>query len=161
MIFSIRGYPVRAFTALLVLLCLGAEVSAAEADKHRLRFVGFTRYRDACYVDMVKTKPAKGSVMAAWIWIKPAEKSILRSRLKQEFRAAGKSIASLSHMEQLKELDCRSERIRHVGTFYYDSQGRLLFERRYRQVSWQLIRPGSLWDNLRTVVCSMEKPPET
>lgn len=146
-------YLLGALTSVFIVLAATAADGAGETDKNHLRFVGFTRYRDAFYVDTLKTKLTQHAVMSVWTWVKPAPKSILRSRLKREFRMAGHTVAALSHIEQLKEVDCRSDRIRHLKTSYYDEKGRLLFEKHYRHAAWQLIRPGSLWEALRRVVC--------
>lgn len=131
----------------------------AKAEEGKWQFVGFTRFRDALYVDMTRTKPIKGETLTVWSRIKPAKNNLLRKSLKKEFSKARKSVEDLSHIELQKEINCSGDRIRHLKIIYFDKKGNVLLEKRNPGAPWQLIKPGSLWEELRNAVCGAPKTP--
>jgi len=139
----------------LILLCLLLLplTGRAEGDEKSWRFVGFTRYRDAMYVDMTRVTEGKDRTLTVWTRVKPAPKSILRNRLQGEFKKARRSVKELASVEQQKELDCRRERIRHLRTVYRDREGRVLIDRKSPASLWQLVGPAGLWRSLSDNVC--------
>ncbi|MCX7816165.1 MAG: hypothetical protein N2317_01465 [Syntrophales bacterium] len=132
-------------------------VSTVKAEEGKWRFIGFTRFRDALYVDMTRTKPIRGGTLNVWSRIKPAKNNLLRKNLKKDFVKAQKSVEDLSHIELQKEINCSGDRIRHLKIVYFDKKGNVLLEKRNPGAPWQLIKPGSLWEALRNAVCETPK----
>jgi len=139
------------------LLVLALFVTPADARDEKWRFVGFTRYRDALYVDMNRTKVAGEGILSVWTRITPKEKSLFRGRLRQDLHRLGKSGREVKFLEMNKEIDCRRNRIRHVKLIYYDRRERLVVATGDPRSPWKPIQLGSLWPDLQKAVCGVKK----
>ena len=133
---------------------IGLMVAEVEAGKEEWRHVGFTRYRDALYVDMNRTQTLRPGILSVWTRITPAENSLFRGRLRQDLQRLGKSARNVKYLEMNKEIDCQGHRIRHVKLMYYDRRDRLLASTGDSRSSWKTIQAGSLWPDLQKAVCN-------
>jgi hypothetical protein len=132
---------------------LGATPVYAQAGKEQWAFVGFTKYRDALYIE--KKSVSYPSPDIAWVWslIAPSEKSKYRQEVKEDLKKFKKPAKGLKYIEILNEIDCRGSRIRFLQIVYFSAQGSIIHSAASADQEWKIIYPGSLWQNMQSTAC--------
>jgi hypothetical protein len=132
---------------------LGATPVCAQTGKEQWIFVGFTKYRDALYIE--KKSISHPSPDNAWVWslIAPSEKSKYREEVKGELRKLKKSAKGLKYTEILNEIECRGNRIRFLQIVYFDAEGSIIHLAASADQEWKIIYSGSLWQNIQSAAC--------
>ncbi|MDX9823289.1 MAG: hypothetical protein RBT20_15265 [Syntrophales bacterium] len=116
-------------------------------------FVGFTKYRDAVYLDPDRLARKSPEEFLAVCRIAPSAKSRYLRQIQTEFRKVKKSSAGFRYVEISAGIQCRNKTIRFVGVKYFTADGRLLHSHEEPGAPWSPIASGSLWDSLRGSVC--------
>ena len=111
--------------------------------------MGFTKYRDALYMD--RESIFRPSPDISWVWslIAPSEKSKYRKEIREEQRKLKKSSKGLKYGEILNEIDCRESRIRLLQIVYFDAQRSIIHSAASSDQVWKIIYPGSLWQTMQ------------
>jgi hypothetical protein len=132
---------------------LGASPVYTQGGKEQWIFVGFTKYRDALYIE--KKSVSHSSPDIAWVWslIAPSKKSKYRQEVKGELRKLKKSAKGLKYTEILNEIDCRGNRIRFLQIVHFNAEGSIIHSAASADQEWKIIYPGSLWQNMQSAVC--------
>ncbi|HOG16306.1 MAG TPA: hypothetical protein PLB96_03085 [Syntrophales bacterium] len=121
-------------------------------------FVGYTKYRDAVYLDSSRLTKRSPDESLAVCRIAPSGKSRYTRQVQAEIRKAKKSSAGFRYLEISAGIDCRNKAIRFVGVRYFTADGRLLHANEEPDAPWKPVAAGSLWDSLRGSVCGKESP---
>ncbi len=137
----------------IALYFLGTNPVCAQGEKEQWIFVGFTKYRDALYIE--KKSVSRPSPDIAWVWslIAPSEKSKYRQEIKEDLKKLKKSAKGLKYTEILNEIDCRGSRIRFLQIIYFHAQGSIIHSAVSADQEWKPIYPGSLWQNMQSTAC--------
>jgi hypothetical protein len=132
---------------------LGANPVYAQSGKEQWIFVGFTKYRDALYIE--KKSISRPSPDNAWVWslIAPSEKSKYREEIKGELKKLKKSAKGLKYTEILNEIECRGNRIRFLQIVYFNAEGSIIHSAASADQEWKIIYSGSLWQNIQNAAC--------
>lgn len=135
------------FIALLSAAFSGFRATPAEAGGGAWTLAGFTKYRDAVFIDRNTISHPSPSTVAVWVKIKPSQKSRLYRALKREL--AG----DFWHVEILNEIDCAKSSIRSLEIVYYDQEGGVLSSRTQAGAAGKNIAEASLWELVRKAAC--------
>jgi hypothetical protein len=132
---------------------LGANPVYAQGGKEQWIFVGFTKYRDALYIE--KKSISHPSPDNAWVWslIAPSEKSKYRQEVKGELKKLKKSAKGLKYTEILNEIECRGNRIRFLQIVHFNAEGSIIHSAASADQEWKIIYSGSLWQNMQSAAC--------
>jgi hypothetical protein len=132
---------------------LGATLVYAQGGKEQWTFVGFTKYRDALYIE--KKSVSYSSPDIAWVWslIAPSEKSKYRQEVKGELKKLKKSAKGLKYIEILNEIECRGNRIRFLQIVHFNADGSIIHAAASADQEWKRIYSGSLWQNMQSAAC--------
>lgn len=136
-----------------VFILLGSCGYVFAAEESKWSFVGFTKYRDALFIDktrLSRTSPGKALVSAR---IEPAAKSLFRKNIKREIPQYKNSSKSFKYLVLEMELSCRSHRMRFPEIQFFSEAGKLLHTAADPEAPWKPVRPGSLWKDLEDAVC--------
>ena len=125
--------------------------SGAQGAKWEL--VGFTKYRDAVFVDMNRVSPLPDQRSRVWSRITPAARSRYFRQIRDDLKAAGKAYREFSFIETLNEVDCQGSQIRYWKVIYYTHSGLVIHATRDENPQWKPVRPGSLWEVLKESAC--------
>lgn len=141
-------------TILFPLLLGGADgIVAAEENQNPWSFVGFTRYRDALYLDKSRlTRSPDGKVLVSAL-IKPAAGSLFRNNIQREIPTYHKSLENFQYLVLVVEFNCPEERMRFLVVQFRDASDQNLHTATDAQAPWKPIKPGSLWKDLAGTVC--------
>ena len=145
--------------SLLIFLCLMCISFSwitsvyAEARKEKWTFMGFTKYRDALYIEMNSISHPFPNIVWVWSFIAPSEKSKYLQQIKKEVEKSKKSTGGLKSTEILNEIDCAKNRIRYGQIVYLTIGGTIIHSADNPDSEWKDIYPGSLWQNMRNAVC--------
>ena len=132
---------------------LGAAPACAQAGKEQWIFVGFTKYRDALYIEKNSVSYPSPDIARVWSLVAPSEKSKYRQEVKGELKKLRKSAKGLKYAEILNEIECRGNRIRFLQIFYFNAEGSIIHSAASADYEWKIIYPGSLWQNMQGAVC--------
>ncbi|MFB3925998.1 MAG: surface-adhesin E family protein [Syntrophales bacterium] len=143
-----------AWVILLFFVFTGSAAFSSGADPSRWKLVGFTKYRDALFLDRESLERLPGDTLKATVKISPSPKSKFLRQLRKELKARGKSAGFLGHVEYSMEIDCRANAMRFIHAAYYRKDGKLIYERDYTADGWKPVTAGSLWDMLHESACS-------
>jgi hypothetical protein len=132
---------------------LGATPACAQAGKEQWIFVGFTKYRDALYIEKKSVSYPSPDIARVWSLIAPSEKSKYRQEVKGELKKLKKSAKGLKYIEVLNEIECRGNRIRFLQIFYFNAEGSIIHSAASADYEWKIIYSGSLWQNIQSAVC--------
>jgi len=116
-------------------------------------FVGFTKYRDAVYLDESRLVRKSAESVAAVCRIAPSQKSRYFKQVLAELRKAKKSSTGFRYVEILSEVGCRENALRFLGVTYFSIHGEILHAKQEPAAPWTPVQPGSLWDALRKNAC--------
>ena len=125
----------------------------AQAGKEQWTFVGFTKYRDALYIEKKGIFYPSPDIAMVWSLIAPSEKSKYRQEVKGELKKLKKSAKGLKYTEILNEIECRGNRIRFLQIVYFNAQGSIIHSAASADQEWKIIYSGSLWQNIQSAAC--------
>ena len=142
------------FLCLLMLLAVFCP-SWVDAEKTGAEwvFVGFTKYRDALFIDMSRLACETDQRPQVWSRITPAERSKYYKQIRRDLSKVNINPQEFRYLEVLNEIDCRNRRIRYLKIIYFRPDGRVIHDTRDDGPVWKSVYSGSLWDNLLTTVC--------
>ncbi len=132
---------------------LGATSVCAQAGKEQWIFVGFTKYRDALYIEKKSVSYPSPDIARVWSMIAPSEKSKYREEVKGELKKLKKSAKGLMYTEILNEIECRGNRIRFLQIVHFNAEGSIIHSAVSADYEWKIIYPGSLWQNIQSAAC--------
>ena len=132
---------------------LGATPVCAQAGKEQWVFVGFTKYRDALYIEKKSVSHPSPDIARIWSLIAPSEKSKYRQEVKGELKKLKKSAKGLKYIEILNEIECRGNRIRFLQIVYFNAEGSIIHSAISGDQEWKIINSGSLWQNIQSAAC--------
>lgn len=116
-------------------------------------FVGFTKYRDALFIDKANlSRKTAGKVLFA-ARIEPSPKSLLRRNIKQEIPQYKKSLKNFKFIVMETEMDCPSNRMRIRKIQFLTAEGRVMHIAADPDAPWRSVKTGSLWNDLKGAVC--------
>ena len=132
---------------------LGATPVYAQAGKEQWIFVGFTKYRDALYIEKKSVSYPSPDIARVWSMIAPSEKSKYRQEVKGELKKLKKSAKGLKYTEILNEIECKGNRIRFLQIVHLTAEGSIIHSAASADQEWKIIYPGSLWQNIQSAAC--------
>jgi hypothetical protein len=138
------------FSAFLLVGILPAWV---EAQNAKWVFVGFTKYRDAVFMDINRVSHLPDQCTQVWSRITPSTQNKYFRQIQKDLKNAGKDYGEFKYIETLNEVDCQNNQIRYVKVIYYDKSRSAIHATRDENPGWKPIHPGSLWDALQGAVC--------
>lgn len=151
-------YRPRCVILLVLGLCLyltligSGDVAEATGD-NPWSFIGFTKYRDALFIDKSRlTRSESGKVIVAAL-IKPAPKSLFRRRINREVPSYKSSLKNFQFLVMVMEMDCPQKRMRFLVIQFRDDADKVLQTTSDARAPWRPIKPGSLWKDLHGAVC--------
>jgi len=123
------------------------------AEESKWSFVGFTKYRDALFIDKASlSRPSEGKVLIT-TRIEPAAKSLFRKNIKREIPHYKKSLKNFKYLIMEAELACPEHRMRFLKIQFFDEEGNILHTAADPAAPWKPFKPGSLWKDLEKAVC--------
>jgi hypothetical protein len=132
----------------------GIFTPVAEGREGKWILVGFTKYRDAFFMDSDSIYPSAGNMVTVWTAIAPSKKSPFLRQIKEILISRQKPAGSFKSVVSLYQIDCKKNQYGTLIVIYYDTKGATLHSVHYSQLNWQPIEPGSLWYSLQTAVCA-------
>lgn len=141
------------FIFFMYLALVGIFPIYAEAGEANWVFMGFTKYRDALYIEMNSVYYPSHTVAGVWSLIAPSKKSKYLQEVKRELKNVKKSAGGFKYSEILNEIDCTNNRIRYLQIVYFNKEGETIHSATTSDGEWKTISSGSLWDTLRKAVC--------
>jgi hypothetical protein len=144
---------------IVFLLCFffsGIFAPAAEGREGKWILVGFTKYRDALFMDSDSIYPSAGNMVTVWTAITPSNKSRLRRQILEILTSQQKPAERFTSVVALYQIDCKKNQYGTLTVIYYDTQRAILHSTHYSQLDMRPIESGSLWDSLQRNVCSGE-----
>jgi hypothetical protein len=137
---------------MLLAVFLPSRVNAGATETKWL-FAGFTKYRDALFVDMNRMTSEADTRVQIWSRITPAEHSRYYKQIQRDLRNVGKTPHAFRYLEILNEMNCGSRQIRYLKVIYFRSDDSVIHATRDDRPLWKAVRSGSLWESLLTTVC--------
>ncbi|HRV44387.1 MAG TPA: hypothetical protein P5208_03720 [Smithellaceae bacterium] len=125
----------------------------AEKMTGHWQLTGYTKYRDAVFVDRGRISQPAPDRTAAWIKIAPSGKSRYRDVVAQYLQSVNKWNPRWKSVEIRCEINCSGNLIRYTEFVYLDDDQNMLHEARDVQASWFRINPGSTWHWVQREVC--------
>jgi hypothetical protein len=132
---------------------LGAVPACAQAGKEQWIFVGFTKYRDALYIENNSVSYPSPDIARVWSMIAPSEKSKYREEVKGELKKLKQSAKGLKYTEILNEIECRGNRIRFLQIVHLTAEGAIIHSAASADYEWKMINSGSLWQHMQSAAC--------
>jgi hypothetical protein len=126
---------------------------SAECREGKWKLVGFTKYRDALFMDSDSTYPSADHMVTVWTAVTPAKKSPFLRKIKEILNNRQKPAATFKSVVSLYQIDCKNNRYSVLHVIYYDTKGAIIHSDQYSQLEMQPIEPGSLWYGLQKAVC--------
>ena len=143
------------FLCLLMLLVVFCPSRVdAETTGAKWVFVGFTKYRDALFIDMNRLTREADRRVQVWSRITPAERSKYYKQIQRDLKKIEKTSPEFRYVETLNEMNCRSRQIRYLEVIYFSWDGQVIHATRDDRPSWRSVYSGSLWDSLLGNVCN-------
>ena len=115
--------------------------------------MGFTKYRDALYIEKKSVSYPSPDIARVWSMIAPSEKSKYRQEVKGELKKLKKSAKGLKYTEILNEIECKGNRIRFLQIVHLTAEGSIIHSAASADQEWKIIYPGSLWQNIQSAAC--------
>jgi len=136
----------------LFILWVGGGYALA-AEESKWSFVGFTKYRDALFIDKaILSRPSAGTVLVT-TRIEPSAKSLFRKNIKREIPQYKKSLKNFKYLIMEVELACPEHRMRFLKIQFFDEEGKVLHTAAEPAAPWKPVKHGSLWKDLEKTVC--------
>lgn len=145
------------FLCLLVLLavCCPSRVDAGTTGSKWV-FVGFTKYRDALFIDMNRMTSEADMRVQVWSRITPTEHSKYCKQIQRDLIKLNKTPREFRYLETLNKLNCTNRQIRYLKVIYFRPDGSVIHATRDDTPSWRDVHSGSLWDSLLAAVCDQK-----
>lgn len=140
-------------SCLVVILIFAAKVYPEGHPMSGWELIGFTKYRDALFMDRDSIKGLGENLFTVRLKIAPSRKSKTFAEIKRELKKAKKSSKTFKYAEIFNEVDCAAGRIRYLRIVYHRKNGSVIHTARNPKANWRPVDSGSLWDALRTAVC--------
>ncbi|MEN6318431.1 MAG: surface-adhesin E family protein [Syntrophaceae bacterium] len=140
----------------LFLMCLSfvrITPGYAESRKEKWVFMGFTKYRDALYIETNSITHSSQNIYWVWSLMAPSEKSRYLQQVKNELQKSNKSTDGLKYIEVLNQIDCTNKRIRSMRIEYLTIEGKMIHFAEATDQEWKTIYPGSLWHAMQNAAC--------
>lgn len=118
--------------------------------------VGFTKYRDALFMDRDSIKGLGDNRFTVRLKIAPSRKSKSFSLITRELKRAKKSAKTFKYAEIFCDVDCSAGQVRYRSVVYHRKNGRVIHTATNPAVRWRPVDSGSLWDALRKAVCGQK-----
>jgi hypothetical protein len=126
---------------------------ALAAEESPWSFIGFTKYRDAIFIDKTSmSRPSTGNVLVS-ARIEPSAKSLFRRNIKKEVPQYRKSLKNFKYLILEVELACPEDRMRFREIHFFDKEDNVLHTDADPEAPWKPVKPGSLWKDLEDAVC--------
>ncbi len=138
---------------ILALAVPGLGSARAQAGEGKWTLVGFTKYRDAVFINKNSAATSVAGMSKVWAKIVPSEKSKFYQEIKRELGKSGKSTKGFKYTEILSETDCRGKRIRFLKIVYFTGEGATIHADAPSEAVWKSVSVGSVWENLHGAVC--------
>jgi hypothetical protein len=136
-----------------IFILLGSRGYALATEESGWSFVGFTKYRDALFIDKAHlNRPSPGQVLVS-ARIEPSAKSLFRKNIKREIPQYKNASKSFKYLVLEMELSCRSHRMRFLKIQFFSATGKILHTAADPEAPWKPVRSGSLWKDLEGAVC--------
>jgi hypothetical protein len=134
--------------------CSGMFTPVAEGREGKWNLVGFTKYRDAFFMDSDSIYSSAENMVTVWTAIAPSKKSPFLRQIKEILSSRQKPAERFKSVVSLYQIDCKKNQYGTLIVIYYDTKGATLHSIQYSQLNWQPIEPGSLWYSLQMTVCA-------
>jgi hypothetical protein len=132
---------------------VGSSGYSLAAEKGPWSFVGFTKYRDALFIDKARlSHPSTGKVLVTAM-IKPSAKSLFRRSIKREIPQYRKSLNNFKYLVLEMELICPEDRMRFLNIQFLDANNKILHNSADLKAPWKPVKTGTLWKDLEKAVC--------
>ena len=132
---------------------LGGCGYALAAEESTWSFVGFTKYRDAIFIDKTHmSRPSSGKVLVS-ARIEPAAKSLLRKSIQREIPQDKNKAKNFKYLILEMEMSCRSHRMRILKLQFCSAAGKIIHTAADPEAAWKTVGSGSLWKDLEGAVC--------
>lgn len=123
------------------------------ADEGKWSFVGFTKYRDALFIDKASlSRPSPGKVFVS-ARIAPSPNSLFRKNIRRDIPRYNNSLKNFKYLVLEMELSCPSHRMRFLKTQFFSEGGKAMHTAADPAAPWKPVKPGSLWKDMESVVC--------
>ncbi len=145
---------------LFLLICLFIPlqtVLAAEKMTDNWHLAGYTKYRDAVFVDTARISSSSTGMSTVWIKIAPSNKSKYRQMISEFLGAVHKDNSRFKSIEILCDINCQDHLIRYVKFVYLDQDRDVIHESFETRPQWLRIVQGSLWYPVEKETCTVEK----
>jgi hypothetical protein len=119
-------------------------------------FVGFTKYRDALFIDMNRLSREADQQAQVWSRITPAERSKYYKQIQRDLKKVNEAPREFRYLETLNEINCTNRQIRYLKVLYFRPDGSVIHATRDDRPSWKSVHSGSLWDSLLAAVCDQK-----
>ena len=136
-----------------VFLLVGTLPAWVEAQNAKWVFVGFTKYRDAVFMDMNRVSHLPDQRTQVWSRMTPSAQSKYFRQIQKDLKNAGKDDGEFKYIEILNEVDCQNNQLSDFKVIYYDKSRLAIHATRDGNPRWKPIHPGCLWDALQEGVC--------
>jgi hypothetical protein len=136
-----------------VFILLGSHGLVLATAEHRWSFVGFTKYRDAIFIDKASlNRPSPGQVFVS-VRIEPAAKSLLRKSIQREVPQSKNISKNFKYLIVEMEMSCRSHQMRIRKLEFFSATGKSIHTAADPEAAWKTVGSGSLWKDLEGAVC--------
>ncbi|MCK9197065.1 MAG: hypothetical protein M0P16_08795 [Syntrophales bacterium] len=132
---------------------LGVHGYTGATEESPWSFIGFTKYRDALFIDKTRlSRPSTGKVLVT-ARIEPSAKSLFRGNIKQEVPQYRKSLKNFKYLVLEMELSCRSHQLRVLKIQFFSATGKVMHTAADPEAPGKPVKSGSLWKDLEGAVC--------
>lgn len=138
----------------LIILLLIPSASSAEKMTGNWRLVGYTKYRDAVFMDTARLSSSPNGISTAWIKIAPSGKSKYRRLINEYLVLVTQQSPAFKSIEILYDIHCRDQLIRFKKFVYLDTDGNMIYEASENRPQWLRISHGSVWHPLWKTSCA-------
>ena len=142
------------FGFFISVLFVGSVTVYAQSEEGKWTLVGFTKYRDAIFINKNSISYPSHDMATAWARIEPSEKSKYYREIKKELKKSKKPTKRFKYTEILNEIDCAGNRIRYMKIVYFSKEDNVIHSSSRTEPEWKKIHPGSLWENMQKAVCN-------
>lgn len=132
---------------------LGGSSRSDAAEGNPWSFAGFTKYRDALYIDKTRLTRTADATVVFPVLIKPAPQSLFRQSLKKEMPSYNQYLQDFQALVLVMEMNCPEKRMRFLVIQFRDAADQALHTATDARAPWRAVKPGSLWQELAGTVC--------
>lgn len=118
---------------------------------------GYTKYRDAVFVDRARLSSPSPDAANVWIKIAPSQRSQYLKFINEYLRTVRKEGKGFKSVEILCEINCRTHLIRYTRFVYLDKDRNIIHEAYETGQQRYLIHEGSVWYPVEKEACLTRK----